>query len=157
MQAAESGSSLLVQAHLRQLPEFEPDPALWARIESAHARQANARRWRHGGWLASGLAAALAAIVVLPGIRPDAAAPLDEVATWQQRSQALEQQWQALPPASADPRARAELRLIDVELQSAYDRGAVATELVPLWKLRSEALHGLVNGNNPRSRAITRI
>ena len=34
--------------------------------------------------------------------------------------------------------------MIDTALQSAYDRGARADELQPLWKQRNDALRGLI-------------
>jgi hypothetical protein len=51
--------------------------------------------------------------------------------------------------------------LIDATLQAAYDRGARADELAPLWHQRNEALRGLItqfqtSGAHEAS-AITRI
>jgi hypothetical protein len=63
----------------------------------------------------------------------------------QRESQALENEWRALAPASARPTSDiARLYLIDAALQAAYDRGAEADELQPLWKQRNEALRGLI-------------
>ncbi|MGB0132880.1 hypothetical protein, partial [Dokdonella sp.] len=81
----------------------------------------------------------------------------DQVATWQSHSQALELEWQRMSRSTPDPRARTELRLIDLELQTAYDRGATADELVPLWKLRSDALRELIENDGSRMRSVTRI
>lgn len=154
MQVPEPGSELLARSQLFQLPEFEPDPALWTRIESAHRRRSAVRRNRRIGWLAGGLAAACAVIALLP-IAHDQ--PGDSVAVWQQRSQELEREWQSQSRAQLDPRARAQLRLIDLDLQSAYDRGADELELVPLWKLRNALLRELVDGSGETTRLVTRI
>ena len=141
---------------LRRLPEFEPDPALWSRVVAAHGRQANRVRHTRARWIGSAIAAVAAAFFVLP--RGNDAGPLqDEVTQWQLRSQALELQWQDGARTAGDPRVRAELRLIDVELQAAYDRGAATSEVVPLWKQRSEALHSLINNDHPRAPSVTRI
>jgi hypothetical protein len=59
--------------------------------------------------------------------------------------------------STPDPRLRTELRLIDLELQTAYDRGATANELIPLWKLRNEALRELIDSDGSRMRSVTRI
>jgi hypothetical protein len=44
---------------------------------------------------------------------------------------------------------------IDTALQAAYDRGARAEELQPLWQQRNQALRGLIL--SARSDAVTRI
>ncbi len=154
MQIPAPGPELLARPQLFQLPEFEPDPALWTRIEAAHQRRTSARRNRRIGWLAGGLAAACAVITLLPVTRDRSA---DSVAVWQQRSQELEREWQSQSRVQLDPRARAQLRLIDLDLQSAYDRGADELELVPLWKLRNALLRELVDGSGETTRLVTRI
>ena len=112
-------------------------------------------RRARAGWRTAGLAATPAAVTALPRIGVDRGA--DDLASWQQRSQALEREWQARDTLAGDARARAQLRLIDGELQAAYDRAATATELAPLWRQRSEALHDLLDRDVPRVRAVTRL
>jgi len=153
MPIADPQTLIRAQALLRELPEFDPDPLLWLRIAAVHAQRSRRGRMR---WIAAGIAATLAAVVLLPRFVGDAS-PLEQVDLWQQRSQALEQQWQSSARALADPRIRAELHLIDSELQSAYDRGATASELLPLWKQRNEALNSLINTDHYRAQAVTRI
>jgi hypothetical protein len=108
-------------------------------------------------WLAGSLvtAALLFGALVPHSSRLDTSMP--KPGEWQARSHALEQEWLASSRESMDPRYRAELRLIDAQLQAAYDRGASPSELAPLWKLRSEALQELVRSDNGRVRAVTRI
>ncbi|WP_371279853.1 hypothetical protein [Dokdonella sp.] len=138
------------------LPEFDPDPALWSRIQSRRAHQQVRRRQRQR-WVASGLAvAALLCVVAVSRFQIEQPKP-DQVAVWQGYSQALEQEWLAMARATPDPRVRAELRLIDLELQTAYDRGAAESELIPLWKLRNEALRELIDNDVSRMRAVTRL
>jgi len=136
---------------LAQLPEFSADADLWPRIVAAHAqRQPVRRRYR---WIAVAAAAAVIAGVVLTLPRTGT----ESIALEGQReSQALENEWRALAPASARPTADiARLYLIDAALQSAYDRGAEADELQPLWKQRNEALRGLIL--TARTDTVTRI
>ena len=139
------------RALLARLPEFEPDPRLWSRIVAARRRRQRVRL----GWVATGLAATLAAVTVMPRLGAERGA--DDLASWQQRSQALEREWRARGADTGDARARAQLRLIDGELQAAYDRAAAASELAPLWRQRSEALHDLLDRDGPRMRAVTRL
>lgn len=154
--SSESDTKLRVAALLRGLPEREPRPDLWSRIQFAHQRRKRLRR-RHGIWLGAMLASAAVLLVVLlprsSEVDPGAAEP----SVWQARSHALEREWLASSRESMDPRYRAELRLIDAQLQAAYDRGANRDELAPLWKLRSEALQELISNDNGRVRAVTRI
>ncbi|MBN8481671.1 MAG: hypothetical protein J0L88_08790 [Xanthomonadales bacterium] len=139
---------------LSHLPQFDPDPGLWARIDAAHQRQMRERRaaWR---WLSAGLAAALVAVVVLPrgtGQRND-----EDLASWQRRSQALEREWLARAHAAGDTRLHARLLGIDDRLQAAYDRGAGDAELAPLWKQRIEALDDLIARDDSPMRVVTRL
>jgi len=136
---------------LAQLPEFSADADLWPRIVAAHAQQQPVRRRYR--WIAVAAAAAAIAGVVLMLPRTGT----ESIALEGQReSQALENEWRALGPASARPTADiARLYLIDAALQSAYDRGAEADELQPLWKQRNEALRGLIL--TARTDTVTRI
>jgi hypothetical protein len=72
----------------------------------------------------------------------------DAAIDWHARAQALELQLDALPlPVSADPATHlteSELARVDRHLQSAYDRGAQASEISPLWRRRSELLNVLL-------------
>ena len=125
---------------LAELPELRADPDLWSRIVAAHAKRQPARpRYR---WIAIAAAAAVVAgvIMTLPRTKTESLA-LES----QRESQVLEDEWRALAPAGERPTAGiARLYLIDAALQAAYDRGAQADELQPLWKQRNEALRGLI-------------
>ncbi|HMM67906.1 MAG TPA: hypothetical protein PKC03_13290 [Dokdonella sp.] len=146
-----------VAALLDRLPEHEPDPALWTRIQSVRAaRQLRSRRQRRG-WLGAGLAAAAMLCIAVFSRFPLPAGQADDLASWREHSRLLEAQWHTLPGSPVDPRSRAELRLIDSQLQSAYDRGATDSELIPLWKLRSAALQDLIRHDSDRVQAVTRI
>lgn len=154
MQSVESRSELLVRAQLMRLPEFDPDPGLWARIDATNARRISAQRNQRLRWLASGIAASVALFLILPGTRDVSDSGLAE---WQQRSQSLEQEWRSLARQSVDSRSQAQLRLIDLDLQSAYDRGATESELAPLWKLRIDILSELIERSGATTRLVTRI
>ena len=126
---------------LDELPEFQPSADLWPRIAAAHATRRRAPRpARWIGAVAAAAAVVLAAVVFVP--RTHTGAGLVE---GQSESQQLEHEWQSLSPAAARPAAGlARLHMIDAALQSAYDRGAQADELKPLWKQRNDALRGLI-------------
>lgn len=144
-------NSETAHALLAELPVFAPDAALWPRIRAAHASRTRSRHPRR--WIAIGAAAAavVAAIVMLP-----LSAPETVFVEGQRESQTLEREWQALLPATSRPSADlARLHIIDTALQSAYDRGAQADELQPLWRQRNEALRGLIL--NTRTDTVTRI
>jgi len=132
----------------------EPSPDLWSRIAHAHvARRQRRVRIRLAATLAfmlAGSAFFLAAPHLVPGT------------DWQARAQALELELRALP-ASDDAAEGAVARetesglgRIDRALQAAYDRGARANELVPLWKQRSELLSTLL-AVRQQSAAVIRI
>lgn len=145
-----------VTSLLDRLPLQDPDPALWQRIQSAHSRRRQ-RRLRRQSWLGASMAAAAVLLVVFwprPAVDSDGAAALTD---WQANSRTLEQAWHASGRATMDPRLRAELNLIDLQLQAAYDRGAADAELAPLWKLRSETLQELLRGGDEPMLAVTRI
>ena len=141
------------RALLARLPQFDPDPQLWARIDRAHRVRVRDRR-HAAGWLSAGLAAALVAVLVLPrsGERR-----VDELAAWQQRSQELEREWHARATAGGFGRMHARLLGIDGRLQSAYDRGAADAELAVLWKQRTEALGEQISRDEPPMRMVTRL
>lgn len=132
---------------LAELPVFEPDGALWSRIEAAHAhaKKPATKPQRRPLRLAIGFATAAALVVAviatLPrgGIEP-------AVVDGQRESQTLESEWRTLPPAAATRPAAgiARLHMIDAALQAAYDRGAEPAELKPLWQQRNDALRGLI-------------
>ena len=154
--SSESDTKMRVAALLGGLPEHDPRPDLWSRIQFAHQRRKRQRR-RHGIWLGAMLASAAVLLVVLLPRSSVVDTGAADPAGWQARSHALEQEWLASSRESMDPRYRTELKLIDAQLQAAYDRGANPNELAPLWKLRSEALQELLRSDNGSVRAVTRI
>ena len=135
---------------LRQLPVFKPDSALWPRMVAAQQRRTRVQRWRRGSFSLAAAAAVCAAVVQ------------QEIAAGQRESQTLESQWLQLAN-STRPGATglARVRVIDDALQAAYDRGAQADELAPLWRQRNQALRGLiarVQDTDPNDAlAVTRI
>jgi hypothetical protein len=129
----------------------EAAPDLWPRILVAHTQR---RRSRLRVRLASVLLAGVTGTAVLFMLPP----PVPGT-DWQARAQALEIELRAYPTdlVDADAReARSGLQRIDSALQAAYDRGARANELAPLWKERSELLSTLL-AVRQQSAAITRI
>jgi hypothetical protein len=144
-----------LHAVLAELPVFTPDAGLWPRIAAAHEKNRPPRRPRGWQWMAIAAAAAVA----FAGILTVPRAPTGTLAVEGQReSQRLEREWQALAaaPAGIRPAASiARLHVIDAALQAAYDRGARADELAPLWKQRNEALRGLIL--TAQAETVTRI
>lgn len=141
---------------LRQLPVFEPDPRLWSRIAAAHLRRRRARQWSlaAAATVLLGIAAALLVRPAAPGGPGWAEA--------QRESQALEAEWRRLADGGRPSAVGlTRLRSIDTALQAAYDRGADADELVPLWKQRNDALRGLIvrfrDANAYDAALVTRI
>ena len=125
---------------LAALPEFAPSADLWPRIAAAHAKRRAPRPYRWIGAVAAAAAVVVAAIVFVPRAPNEAG-----VVEGQSESQKLEHEWQSLGVATSRPAAGlARLHMIDAALQSAYDRGAQAEELKPLWKQRNDALRGLI-------------
>ena len=139
------------------LPEFEPDPDLWGRIHSANLRRVRLRRIRRTS--AVGAVFLVFAITGLLGFprglitRSDTQSSSD----WQAHSQDLQDQWSMRTDRNVDPHIQARLRLLDSDLQAAYDRGASEPELAPLWSMRSRLLQSLVQSNAGQSRRLTRI
>ena len=130
-----------------------PSADLWSRIATAH--QARRRRRAMRRIIGVGAAAVLVATITV-GVRwTREPAAVD----WQSRAQALELQLNAAvaqrnAPLSND--TQEELERVDLALQAAYDRGANKTELVPLWKQRSELLSVLLAARQQQL-ALTRI
>lgn len=141
---------------LRQLPVFEPDPMLWSRIAAAHLRRRRVRQWSFAA--AATVLLGVAAALLVPPAPPDGPGWAEA----QRESQALEAEWRRLADGGR-PSAigLTRLRSIDVALQAAYDRGADADELVPLWKQRNDALRGLIarfqDANAYDATLVTRI
>lgn len=137
---------------LAELPVFEPAADLWPRILAAHGRKpSGARRTRGIFALAAAAAIVVAAILIVPRLASNPG-----LSEGQRESQALEREWQALPAAATRASADvARVHAIDTALQAAYDRGARAEELQPLWQQRNQALRGLIL--SARSDAVTRI
>jgi hypothetical protein len=145
-----------VNVLLDRLPLQDPDPALGQPIQTAHVQRRRRRR-QHRSWMGASLAAAALLLVFLwprTAQLPDGAGAISD---WQANSRMLEQAWHASGRATMDPRLRAELNLIDLQLQAAYDRGAADAELAPLWKLRSETLQELLSDGVAPVLAVTRI
>lgn len=128
----------------RQLPEFEPDSGLWARIEAAQRAEQRVRRWRTGGWVAAAAMLAGVAVLLLPRASPSLS---QDAVVGQRESQVLESEWQQLASGGrTGTGGTTQLRVIDDALQAAYDRGAAADELARLWQERNQALRGLIAG-----------
>lgn len=139
---------------LAAAPASEPPADLWSRIAHAHV----ARRQRRRRLIGSG-------VVVLAGLAFFAATshmPGVTGTDWQARAQALEVQLheRAGFTASIDNPlvldTESELAHVDGALQAAYDHGATKSELVPLWKQRSELLSALLAARR-QSLSVTRI
>lgn len=122
-----------------------PPADLWPRIAATHLSRRRQRQRRRFA-VAGGALALIAALTFSASTRRHAAAPAID---WQARAQALELQLDALQtPAASDPLARlaeSELARLDGNLQAAYDRGAPAHDLGPLWQRRSELLDALLS------------
>lgn len=143
---------------LRQLPVFRPDAGLWPRLVAAQQGRTRVQRWRRGGLSLAAAAAVCAAVVLLPHPLP----PLQqEIAVGQRESRTLESQWLRLANSTRPGTTiLARVRVVDAALQAAYDRGARADELAPLWRQRNQALRGLiahVQDTGPNDAPVTRI
>ena len=109
-----------LHARLAALPEPDLPPALWPRVRHARTRQ----RERHRRFAAGAITAlALAALPMVYTRLVPPAAPVSERLAVVPRA-----------PLHEDP-----LRIVDRELQHAYERGASEQELQWLWQ-RREAL-----------------
>jgi hypothetical protein len=139
------------------LPEFEPDPALWVRIQSLNIRRIRRRRVQRAG-LFGVFSVSLLAVWFVYGPTASVFEPKPQsVSVWQEHSQELLDQWHSSEQSELDPGLQARLRWLDNDLQAAYDRGAGEVELGSLWAQRSALLQALVRPGDERSRAVTRI
>ncbi len=130
----------LSKLDLRQLPVFEPDPALWSRIAQTHLRR---RRWRQYGMAAAATVLIGVGAALLP--RPSTGPEAPRWAEAQHESQVLEAEWRRLADGGRPTTVGlTRLRSIDGALQAAYDRGADADEIAPLWQQRNAALRDLI-------------
>jgi hypothetical protein len=136
-----------IPASLRNalLADGAPPADLWTRIESTHrVRSARRRLRRLGGAVCMcALASVLAAGYL--ALRPAA----QETTNWEARAEALELQLHALQrdtqiASGSAGEIESELGDIDRSLQTAYESGAPADQLTPLWKRRSELLDTLI-------------
>ncbi len=139
----------------RQLPEFDPDPALWGRIQTRSRRQ---RRWRRIrlGALTGALASLLLVLALVHPVAPWQPTAVPDLALRQATSQQLQEQLAGVSGAADDFRALSDLRLIDARLQAAYDRNATDDEIAALWILRNDVLRAL-GMDAGTSRSVTRI
>jgi hypothetical protein len=139
---------------------FEPPADLWPRIAQLHVTRRQHRRRRR--WLGAGAALCAGLVIVVTLARlPHRAGDDASVPDWQARAQALEIQLSAHaePASNTNPQsldAESELAQVDRALQSAYDRGGEKSELVPLWKQRSELLSALLAARR-QSLTLTQI
>lgn len=142
------------------LPEFTPDPALWARIVARQQQRAVRRRWQIAGVLGTTAAAAFALVLIAPALRRDTSDDGGRAAA-QEQSRVLEREWSDLASNRGAIAGATHLRAIDAQLQAAYDRGAGIEEISPLWQQRNRALRGLIdglrNGVADRGDSITQI
>ena len=142
---------------LPALPEFEPAPDLWARIERGHVRRQRRRRLVAGGGLAAVLMGAVSVFAFHAPTRGN-----DMLAEQSRETLRLEQDWQSLGEVVADT-GYARLRPIDVALQQAYDQGAQGGELDRLWTERNQTLRDLIQtrrgviANAPESSSLISI
>jgi hypothetical protein len=157
MSSPHSRAGRSAQSLLRPLPEFDPDPGLWDRIQSVNVHRIRRHRIRLAGGVGfCSLSLALAWFFLGPfsSTFPSRA---QTVSVLQERSQELQDQWRSSEQTQFDPAIQARLRWIDRDLQAAYDRGASEVELGSLWAQRSALLQTLVRPGDVRSRAVTRI
>lgn len=139
------------------LPEFDPNPALWERIRSGNVRRVRRRRFIQLGSL--GLSVALVAVLGFGLMRGSGEDPslMYGVSDGRLHSQQLQDELSSNGSGFLDSALQSRLRLVDSELQAAYDHGAGDTELQPLWKLRNQLLESLVRQDGEPGRQLTRI
>ncbi len=125
-------------ARMPALPEFEPAPDLWLRIERRYVHRRQRRRFFAASGVAAAVVAAVAAFTLSVPPRDS-----DMLAQQRQETLRLEQDWQAIDKVSADS-GYARLRPLDVALQQAYDRRAEGHELDRLWSERNQVLRDLI-------------
>ncbi|MEP6940825.1 MAG: hypothetical protein ABI846_13755 [Rudaea sp.] len=132
----------------QSLPDADPPADLWARIAHAHGvRLVRRRRQRLAGIAFVAVAACATTIGyfqlhAMTSTKPSAV-------DWQARADALELQLYAMQRDNQFGNAgshglESELGTIDQSLQTAYESGAPASVLIPLWKRRSELLDTLI-------------
>ena len=115
-----------LQQHLNDLPDHEPNAALWAKLSEARQRQQlRQRSLMAAGTTACAALAATTFFVLGPRFVDDAAAPNAVTSI----------------PASTSITSPESLHHIDRELQLAYARNADEAELASLWALRRDILH----------------
>jgi hypothetical protein len=145
-----------IAQRLAAAPESEPAADLWARIEQTHLSRR--RRRQRQRFVGAGFAVLAGLAVVLVASRVPGTGATD----WQARAQALEIQLHARAIAGDGTDnalaldTESELVRVDGALQAAYDHGAKKSELVPLWKQRSELLSALLAARQ-QTLAVTRI
>lgn len=127
---------------LNGLPEFDPPAHLWDRIEAAQTQRRRRATVRWGGGIAAVVAIA-AVLLVLPAQRPGGQGG-GALAQLEQRSHELEQTYAGLSQPASLFESEAELHAVERALQQAYDRGATADELMPLWQQRNDVLSSLI-------------
>lgn len=134
-------------SRLAELPELDPPPALRARIEAAWAARQRHRRLQRVGGMALAAGLALAALLLrLPGPTPD-----EGLAVLRDESRQLEQRLStgALVHSGATLATELELQRVEAALQQAYDQGAAARDLAPLWRRRVDLLGVLLQLQQP--------
>ncbi|UXI68417.1 hypothetical protein [Tahibacter amnicola] len=125
---------------LGALPEFDPPPDLWTKIQAERTRRIRRRgQWRWGSGIAAALVLGVAGWVGLP-----AGPGNDPLVLLEQESHQLELAYAALDHSGLPLESAAELRAVEQALQQAYDRGAGHAELTPLWRQRNEVLSSLI-------------
>ena len=145
---AERSSSNTGQVFFGLLPE--------GRIRLLDLRHVRRRRYIRLGMLGGACAALLLLVGLgLPGSSWQAGVAV-ELASSQLTSRQLQERLASLPGRHDDFRASSDLRVIDAELQAAYDRNATDVELKALWKLRNEVLRSLAADGHP-VQSLTRI
>ena len=127
---------------LRALPDIEPPPALWPRIERAQKRRRVARRV-----VSFAVAASVLVAVFVVGSQLFVTRDQHEaaVATAIARSHVLERDLVAVRRSGAQALSlEAELARVDADLSRAYARRAGDAELRTLWNARVATLETLV-------------